>query len=89
MSPSNSRSPNGTDTTTIKINDETTPLLAAIATAPIAEASEADELPNAVRAEADDEDAPLPLAQILLLCYTRVVEPIAFFSIFPCPRLPN
>lgn len=29
------------------------------------------------------EDVPLPKAQIALLCYTRLVEPIAFFSIFP------
>ena len=31
----------------------------------------------------DDEDKPLPRAQIFLLCYARIVEPIAFFSIFP------
>ncbi|KAF1344260.1 major facilitator superfamily transporter [Delphinella strobiligena] len=29
------------------------------------------------------DDKPLPRAQIFLLCYCRVVEPIAFFSIFP------
>ncbi|KAJ3046788.1 hypothetical protein HK097_000515 [Rhizophlyctis rosea] len=28
-------------------------------------------------------DKPLPKLQILLLCYARMVEPIAFFSIFP------
>ncbi|CAI7663827.1 unnamed protein product [Penicillium manginii] len=35
---------------------------------------------------ADDEDEdekPLPITQILLLCYARVIEPLAFFSIFP------
>ncbi|KAJ6142688.1 hypothetical protein N7471_002141 [Penicillium samsonianum] len=31
----------------------------------------------------DDEKKPLPKFQILLLCYARVVEPLAFFSIFP------
>lgn len=31
----------------------------------------------------DEDDKPLPRAQIFLLCYCRVVEPIAFFSIFP------
>lgn len=31
----------------------------------------------------EEEDKPLPTAQILLLCYARLVEPIAFFSIFP------
>ncbi|KAJ5794357.1 hypothetical protein N7457_000956 [Penicillium paradoxum] len=30
-----------------------------------------------------DEEKPLPGLQILLLCYARVVEPLAFFSIFP------
>ena len=29
------------------------------------------------------EDVPLPKTQIALLCLTRLVEPIAFFSIFP------
>lgn len=36
--------------------------------------------------DADDtgeDDKPLPKLQIFLLCYCRVVEPIAFFSIFP------
>jgi MFS family permease len=28
-------------------------------------------------------DKPLPLMQIFLLCYARMMEPIAFFSIFP------
>ncbi|KAF4633137.1 hypothetical protein G7Y89_g4992 [Cudoniella acicularis] len=30
-----------------------------------------------------DEDAPMPTMQIVMLCYVRMVEPIAFFSIFP------
>lgn len=30
-----------------------------------------------------DSDKPLPVKQILLLCFARLVEPIAFFSIFP------
>ncbi|RAH49754.1 MFS transporter [Aspergillus brunneoviolaceus CBS 621.78] len=30
-----------------------------------------------------EEDKPLPKLQILLLCYARVIEPLAFFSIFP------
>ncbi|KAI2732974.1 hypothetical protein DTO012A8_10103 [Penicillium roqueforti] len=33
--------------------------------------------------DSDDEEEPLPKLQILLLCYARVVEPLAFFSIFP------
>ncbi|CAG8011114.1 unnamed protein product [Penicillium olsonii] len=32
--------------------------------------------------ESDDEK-PLPKLQILLLCYARAIEPLAFFSIFP------
>jgi hypothetical protein len=28
-------------------------------------------------------DKPLPVGQIMLLCFARIVEPIAFFSIFP------
>ncbi|KAF5879442.1 putative major facilitator superfamily transporter protein [Botrytis fragariae] len=32
--------------------------------------------------EEDDDDTPLPLGQILGLCYIRLVEPVAFFSVF-------
>lgn len=31
----------------------------------------------------ETEEVPLPKTQIFLLCYTSVVEPIAFFGIFP------
>lgn len=31
----------------------------------------------------EEEEKPLPRGQIMLLCYARLVEPIAFFSIFP------
>lgn len=31
----------------------------------------------------DDPDRPVPLLQLFLLCYVRVMEPVAFFSIFP------
>ncbi|KZT57853.1 MFS general substrate transporter [Calocera cornea HHB12733] len=31
----------------------------------------------------EDEDRPLPLWQMFLLCFARLVEPVAFFSIFP------
>lgn len=30
-----------------------------------------------------DDDKPLPVIQILLLCHASLVEPIAYFSIFP------
>ncbi|KAK4167057.1 protein zinc induced facilitator-LIKE 1 [Cladorrhinum sp. PSN259] len=31
----------------------------------------------------DGDDKPLPVRQIVVLCYARWVEPVAFFSIFP------
>ena len=65
-------------------SDETTPLLASVATEPVTEPidpSNPDASTNGVHAS--DEDAPLPKLQILLLSYTRIIEPIAFFSIFP------
>lgn len=33
--------------------------------------------------DSDDEEKPLPKVQVLLLCYARMIEPLAFFSIFP------
>ncbi|ROW02041.1 hypothetical protein VPNG_07695 [Cytospora leucostoma] len=31
----------------------------------------------------DEDDKPLPKRQVILLCFSRIVEPLAFFSIFP------
>ncbi|KAF2878495.1 major facilitator superfamily domain-containing protein [Massariosphaeria phaeospora] len=66
--------------------DEITPLLAATASGPIAEPAvplpRGDDVNGALDVDSE-EDVPLPRKQIFLLCYTRVVEPIAFFSIFP------
>ncbi|KAF2841362.1 MFS general substrate transporter [Patellaria atrata CBS 101060] len=62
--------------------DENSPLLA----------SNADDAPaneeeifnhNGTTAKDDDLDRLLPKLQIALLCYSRVVEPISFFCIFP------
>lgn len=64
--------------------DEVTPLLTAPNTAQPAQAKE--EAPLAAQdAYHDDreDDTPLPKIQIFLLCYARLVEPIAFFGIFP------
>lgn len=79
-----SSSSSSDDVVTIKASDERTPLLATISPIPTAEpiessigAAEAANGPN------DDEDVPLPRLQIMLLCFTRMIEPIAFFSIFP------
>ncbi|KAJ4350974.1 hypothetical protein N0V95_004258 [Ascochyta clinopodiicola] len=65
----------------VKASDETTPLLASVETGP--NYPQVQQTTNTDGAHADDENLPLPRAQIFLLCYTRVVEPIAFFSIFP------
>ncbi|KAI1480310.1 MFS general substrate transporter [Daldinia eschscholtzii] len=63
---------------------ETTPLLVV---SPVATTSGSDTL-TAEDGESDQPqdgpgDKPLPKLQIFLLCYARLVEPIAFFSIFP------
>ncbi|KAF3923650.1 hypothetical protein ABW21_db0207303 [Orbilia brochopaga] len=34
-------------------------------------------------ATSSDDDKPLPMAQVFFLCGARLIEPIAFFSIFP------
>jgi len=67
-------------------SDETAPLLRSIDPAPINEApgqSPADYEDAVQERTHEDEQVPLPKAQIFLLCYTSVVEPIAFFGIFP------
>lgn len=38
---------------------------------------------DVVEGQDNEQDKPLPMDQILALCVARVVEPIAFFSIFP------
>lgn len=68
----------------VKASDETTPLLASVETGPTAEPVDPRrQVTSTDGAHADDENAPLPKVQIFLLCYTRIIEPIAFFSIFP------
>lgn len=69
----------------VRASDETTPLLAPVDTSSTAvpvDGPSQEEI-TTDGAHADDENAPLPRGQIFLLCYTRIVEPIAFFSIFP------
>jgi len=78
MPSSSSSSWSREDEPIVKVSDERTPLFATIASGPTAEPIEAPPYTHE-----DDEDAPLPRTQIFLLCFTRVVEPIAFFSIFP------
>ncbi|KAI6084126.1 MFS general substrate transporter [Hypoxylon rubiginosum] len=70
------------------VASETTPLLAASPVATTADST----IASAIAAEGSEshhpllakpEDKPLPKVQIFFLCYARLVEPIAFFSIFP------
>ncbi|CAI6333735.1 unnamed protein product [Periconia digitata] len=65
--------------------DETTPLLAASITAPVPQSAEVEQSheERIHPAEQNDEDAPIPKFQIFLLSYASLVEPVAFFSIFP------
>ncbi|TGJ80084.1 hypothetical protein E0Z10_g8678 [Xylaria hypoxylon] len=79
------------------ITTETTPLLAASLSPIVPGGQEAKALvpsasvshsgptssPAHPAANADTPSKPLPKKQILLLCYARLIEPIAFFSIFP------
>ncbi|KAK7755117.1 hypothetical protein SLS62_002932 [Diatrype stigma] len=62
---------------------ETTPLLKTPAAGPVAPIPTAITATSADADAAKGEDKPLPKLQIALLCYARLVEPIAFFSIFP------
>lgn len=64
--------------------NETTPLLTYVEPQPIAQPDETST--QAVEANDvldEDDNTPLPGFQIFLLCCTRVIEPIAFFSIIP------
>ncbi|RAL14995.1 MFS transporter [Aspergillus homomorphus CBS 101889] len=63
--------------------DETTALLASSKRTDADPVTHGSDASDALAASDDEEDKPLPKVQILLLCYARVVEPLAFFSIFP------
>lgn len=71
----------------VNLSNETTPLLATIEPEPIrdfVDPSRGNGESNTTEGDEDSkEETPLPKAQIILLCYTAVVEPIAFFGIFP------
>jgi hypothetical protein len=66
-----------------KASDERTPLLAT--EGHLAQSNEEPLLHRTGNGNIndEDEDKPLPRLQIFLLCYARIVEPIAFFAIFP------
>jgi hypothetical protein len=50
---------------------------------PLIPAAEQDNKSTAPSKDDPNIDKPLPVGQIMLLCFARIVEPIAFFSIFP------
>jgi len=62
--------------------DEATPLLAASSAGPTLQANETVPDQEAVKHN-NNQDRPLPKVQIFLLCYARLVEPLAYFGIFP------
>jgi hypothetical protein len=78
------------DRSATRASDETTPLLAEVEPIPIADSANAspqlldgDGSRDEEEQEDTEDEIPLPRTQIFLLCYTAVVEPIAFFGIFP------
>ncbi len=85
------RTPEGSNSSRVS---ENTPLLAEVPPLPIDESTivggvEEEEdggYGNGSKARddgEDDDDRPLPKLQMFLLCFARMVEPIAFFGIFP------
>lgn len=62
---------------------ETTPLLATSPVGPNADPDIAEATTTTAQPTRVPEEKPLPKTQIFLLCYARLVEPIAFFAIFP------
>lgn len=66
---------------TSKRPSETSPIIK-VATPPESEESSETAIENAVGNE-DENEKPLPVTQVLLLCFARVCEPLAFFCIFP------
>ena len=65
--------------------DETTPLIVTSGVDPNSINLRDEEVLSQQNNEVSsaEDDTPLPKLQIALLCYARVVEPIAYFSIFP------
>jgi hypothetical protein len=71
------------DTNGMRGDDETTPLLAT--DTPVSRTnvhpSQASKITS--NESSNEDEKPLPKGQIFLLCYLRLVEPIAFFAVFP------
>jgi hypothetical protein len=85
--------PNTTNSQGACVADERTPLLGSAAQDPANQINEAGVVGengnstsiyrNGVAKPDDDEDKPLPMGQIFVLCLSRLVDPISFFCIFP------
>ncbi len=76
------------------VASENTPLLGTASEDPVLPFNESEILQDAAKSNGgqgvisnghveDEEDIPLPRRQIFLLCFARMIEPIAFFGIFP------
>ncbi|KAL7625888.1 hypothetical protein AAE478_005112 [Parahypoxylon ruwenzoriense] len=87
MASSSSSVPGGNgdpDRSSSEIAGEATPLLGTIDDTKSASTSAADTEEGESRPIlARPNDKPLPRVQIFCLCYARLIEPVAFFSIFP------
>jgi hypothetical protein len=69
-------------------SDENTPLLSYVEPAPLEEPSNGLDEPDGTASVNDrNQDGggnrPLPITQVLLLCYSSCIGPVAFFSIIP------
>jgi len=70
---------------------ETTPLLGAAeqvppsysSDEPIPSQANGHATPQDASAQPSPEESPMPIPQILLLCFSAIAEPIAYFAIFP------
>ncbi|ORY72168.1 permease of the major facilitator superfamily [Pseudomassariella vexata] len=85
MTPTDSPAPDGKPHQT-SIDDEATERTHLLASSLIASAQDpdvAEGLTSTASSQPKPDSKPLPRSQIILLCYARLVEPIAFFSIFP------
>ncbi|EME86364.1 uncharacterized protein MYCFIDRAFT_45398 [Pseudocercospora fijiensis CIRAD86] len=71
------------NTNTVEAADETTPLLGAPESAVDSHGTNNGEFPTKGTSETDNEEERMPYAQIFLLCYASIAEPVAYFGIFP------
>lgn len=74
------------------VTSENTPLLATASEEPVIPFNDSEILQDAPKGSDDEEDEdeeghvveiPLPRKQIFLLCFARMIDPVAFFGIFP------